>query len=87
MLRYLLCIIKFALDSSHYILIYCIAEPKGHVEGKAHKTALLQWERQSTTDATIGETITEIQKKNGYERVSSSSGREALPPKGCATNV
>ena len=63
MLRYLLCIIKFALDSTNYILMYCIAEPQGHVEGKAHTKALLQWERQSTTDATIGEAITEIQKK------------------------
>ncbi len=63
MLRYLLCISKFALDSTNYILMYCIAEPQGHVEGKAHTKAVLQWERQSTTDATIGEAITEIQKK------------------------
>jgi hypothetical protein len=38
-------------------------ESKGHVEGKAHKLALLQWERQSTTDRTIAEAVAEIQKE------------------------
>jgi hypothetical protein len=40
-----------------------VTAPKDHVDEKAHKTTLLQWERQSITNTTIGEAMAEVQNK------------------------
>jgi hypothetical protein len=40
---------------------------KGHAQGKSHKLALLTWERQQRCDASISESIMQLQQKMGMQ--------------------